>query len=77
MVTLKDLAREFQVSTRTVKKWWVLVNVTPTIPGHACHRWSEADAEKLTKRLRKKLQKIKIKYAKSNDTIPQQNNQNN
>ena len=47
LLTLKDLAQRLQLHPRTVKRWWQRLNVPPTIPAHACHRWSEKDAKRL------------------------------
>jgi hypothetical protein len=46
-VGIKDLARAMGLSVRSVKRWWKKLGVPPTVPGHACHRWSLPDADKL------------------------------
>ena len=44
------LASEMQLTPRTFKRWWKKLNVPPTVPGHASHRWSDQDAALLLKR---------------------------
>jgi len=39
-----------QLSPRSVRRWAQKLRVPPTVPGHACQRWSQADAEKLIDR---------------------------
>ena len=50
LVCLKDLAREMQLSPRSVKRWCKVLGVPPTVPGHASHRWTRGDAQKLFER---------------------------
>lgn len=47
LVTLKDLASEMQLHPRSVKRIYKELHVPPTIPGHAAHRWTVEDAERL------------------------------
>jgi hypothetical protein len=47
MLGIKDIAREMELSPKTVKRWCKLLNVPPTVPGHASNRWSERDARRL------------------------------
>jgi hypothetical protein len=46
-VGTKDIARELGTSVRTIKRWWQKLRMKPTIPAHACHRWSVEDKAKL------------------------------
>jgi len=48
--TLKDLSELMQLHPRQVKRWWLRLDVPPTIAGHASHRWSAADAQLLLDR---------------------------
>ena len=48
--TLKDLAVAMQLHPRTVKRWWKLLNVKPSVAGNGCHRWTERRAKLLLKR---------------------------
>ena len=45
-----DLANEMQLTSRSFRSWWKKLDVPPTVPGHASHRWSDKDAEKLLKK---------------------------
>ena len=49
LLSIKDLARKMQLTPKSVIRWARRLNVPPTIPGYASHRWSEADASKLLK----------------------------
>jgi hypothetical protein len=49
-VCAKDLARIMGLTPFSVKRWWQKLNVAPTVQGHASHRWSPEDAEKLVSR---------------------------
>jgi hypothetical protein len=46
-VCVKDLARVMGLTPYSVKRWWQRLKVPPTVQGHASHRWSQEDAEKL------------------------------
>lgn len=51
LLTLKDLARRWQMAPRSVRRWWQRLGVPPTIPGHSSHRWTPEDAALLERRL--------------------------
>jgi hypothetical protein len=52
-VTQKDLAVAMQLHPRTVRRWYKRLKVPPTVPGQACNRWTEADADKLLAKWKK------------------------
>lgn len=45
--TYKDLAREMQLSVKTVQRLSKRLGVPPTVPGKACARFSNNDAARL------------------------------
>lgn len=57
---VKDLARTMGLHPRSIKRWWLRLKIPPTVPGYACHRWSQPDAERLL-RAWKSYQKQKSK----------------
>lgn len=52
-VGTKDIARELGLSVRSIKRWWQRLGMKPTIPAHACHRWSPRDRKKLIRGIAK------------------------
>jgi len=52
LICLKDLASRMQLSPRSVRRWWKILDAPPTIPGHSSHRWTEQAAERFVKKWR-------------------------
>lgn len=52
MKTVKDLAREMQLTPRSVRRWSALLNVPPTVPANSSARYSDRDAARLLSKWR-------------------------
>jgi len=47
LLCLKEIATALKMDPRSVKRLYKRLGIEPTIPAHACHRWSQEDFQRL------------------------------
>ena len=61
---VKDIAARLDCSVYTAERWWKRVNVPPTFPGHAHHRWTRSAFENLIARVQRAMDRQRQRFSR-------------